>query len=68
MACRVKPDIVWTPDPDTRERMRVVCRALRTSYTDFIGFAVNQSIDELEALAREQKAINDYYGRNHDGR
>ena len=59
-----KPPITYDPDPETRERLRVVCRALRTSYVDFTEFAIHQALDYCEGLAREQQAIRDYYEGN----
>ena len=61
---RVSSAIEWEPSQETRERMQVACRALRTSYAEFVDFAVRQALDEAEALGREQKAIKEYYERN----
>ena len=54
-------EIKWELDDDTQARMHRVCRSLRTSYVEFIGFAVRQALDEAEALAQEQQAIRNYY-------
>ena len=43
-------------DADTRRRLRDVCRALGTSYVEFITYAVKQALDECEAAAREWRA------------
>jgi hypothetical protein len=40
-------------DDEERERLRLVCRALRTSHKDFIKFAALQAIDECEGYAEE---------------
>ena len=59
---RMGGEITWEPNENTRSRMRLVCRSLRTSYAEFVDFAVRQALDEAEALAREQQAIRAYYG------
>jgi hypothetical protein len=46
---------------EERARMHKVCRALRTSYKEFIHFAVMQSITELEGYANDYEAIHRYY-------
>jgi hypothetical protein len=38
-------------DRDERERMRVVCCALGTTFEEFVRFAVLQALDECEAAA-----------------
>ena len=49
--------------PEQMKRLREVCRALGTSYVQFVEFAVMQAVDEVEGYGRDQEAINDYYQR-----
>jgi hypothetical protein len=53
---------------DDRKRLMPVCRALGTSFADFIHFATMQAVDECEGLAREQDAIRQYYQGSLNGR
>ena len=62
---RQPDEIGVTFTPEDRERLHKVCRALRTSYVDFITFATQQALTECEALAREQDAIRNFYEENH---
>lgn len=48
-------------DLEIMKRLRIVCRVLGTTYQEFIEFAVRQALDEMEALAEEQQAIEDFY-------
>lgn len=50
-------------DPEERERLRIVCRALRTSYKDFVKFATMQAIDECEGLAHEARNNQGFWDR-----
>jgi hypothetical protein len=49
-----KNDVV-TFDVKTRRRLRVACRALGTSYAEFVVFAVKQALDEIEGIARDNR-------------
>jgi hypothetical protein len=49
--------------PSEMGRLNVVCRALGTSYSDFVTFAVRQALDEAEGLAKEQEAIHAFYSQ-----
>lgn len=42
-------------DARTRKRLREVCRALGTSYPEFVEWAVKQALDECEGAAREYR-------------
>jgi|APFre7841882654_1041346.scaffolds.fasta_scaffold236657_2 hypothetical protein len=44
-----------------RQRLQYVCRALRTSYSDFIHFATMQAIGECEMYAQQYEIINQFY-------
>ena len=44
-----------------RKRLHAVCRALGTSYADFMHFATMQSVTECEGYAQDQELINRYY-------
>jgi hypothetical protein len=57
--------IIFTTEQ--RERLHRVCRALRTSYVDFVTFATMQAITECEGLAREQDAIHQFYEERRAG-
>lgn len=46
---------------EERKRLMKVCRALRTSYKEFIHFATMQSISECEGFAQDADAIFSYY-------
>ena len=47
-----------TFDQAERARLREVCRALGTSYPEFVRFAVLRAVDECEGLARESRCLN----------
>lgn len=38
-------------------RLRETCRALNTSYVEFVHFAVLQALDECDAIARESAGV-----------
>ncbi len=40
-------------DPSEVDRLHDVCRALGTTYVEFVHWAVMQAVDECEALGRE---------------
>jgi hypothetical protein len=47
--------------PEDMKRLRGACRSLGTSFQEFVVFAVRQALDECEGLAKEARAISDYY-------
>jgi hypothetical protein len=48
---------------EERERLRLVCRALRTSYKDFIKFATMEAISECEGYAQEARNNASFFNR-----
>lgn len=46
--------VVFTDDE--QRRLRDACRALGTSYAEFVRWAVMQAVDECEGLGRAQRA------------
>lgn len=51
-------------DDEERERLRLVCRALRTSHKDFIKFAALQAIDECEGYAEEARNNRGFWSQS----
>ena len=49
---------------EERQRLHYVCRALRTSYVDFIRFATMQAVGECEMYAQQYEIINQFYRGN----
>jgi hypothetical protein len=47
-----------------RERLRLVCRYLRTSYKEFIVFAVRAALDEMEGYAEHSRNNAGFWNRN----
>lgn len=54
--------------PEERRRLMVACRALRTTYVEFVHFATMQAISECEGYARDQAEVDAFYERMRDGR
>ena len=62
---RAPEELTITFAPADRRRLMAACRALGTSYVEFITFATMQAVTECEGYARDQEAIDSFYGRNH---
>ena len=54
-------DVHFTPGE--MKRLRVACRALNTSFAEFLHFATMQALDECEAIGRDAEAVRRYYER-----
>ena len=58
---RLPDEIMVEFQPEERERLHRVCRALRTSYKDFIEFATMQAVSECEGYGDDAALIRRFY-------